>query len=59
MASGDELRAIIGDTFNSIPVSYGLSQNPSDGFLSDLYQAFQQKVAEDPSLSWEALFRVF
>lgn len=57
--SSQALRAMIGDTFNEVPITYGLARNPSDVFLLDLYQVFQQKISEDPSLSWEAFFRVF
>ncbi|WP_157128674.1 hypothetical protein [Cupriavidus sp. USMAA2-4] len=53
------LRDIAGDSHNEVPVNYGLAENPSDGVLLDLYQVYQQKVSEDPSLSWELLIRVF
>ncbi|WP_157128362.1 hypothetical protein [Cupriavidus sp. USMAA2-4] len=53
------LRDIAEDSHNEVPVNYGLAENPSDGVLLDLYQVYQQKVSEDPSLSWELLIRVF
>ena len=58
LASSLALQSLIGNEFHKVKVNYGIAQNPSDGFLLDLYQAYQQKVSEDPSLSWEVLFRV-
>jgi len=39
------------------PVEYWISYNPTDGMLGDLLEAFAQKRAEDPTLSWQLFFR--
>ncbi|WP_153074453.1 hypothetical protein [Paraburkholderia bonniea] len=51
------LKAMIGPTYNGLPVEYGLSENPSDGLLKDLARVLKQKIAEDPSLTWDLLAR--
>lgn len=58
-ASIEAIAAGIGDSYRDTPVTYDLARNRSDGFLSDIAQVFQQKIAEDSTLSWELLLRVF
>lgn len=51
------IQAGFGNTFGNEPVSYAVSINPTGGFLRDLLEAFAQKRAEDPTLSWQLFFR--
>ncbi|WP_156667256.1 hypothetical protein [Ralstonia insidiosa] len=48
---------MIGTRFNGVPISYSNAINPTGGFIDDLSRVFQQKLAENPSLSWELLVR--
>ncbi|MBY4707380.1 hypothetical protein K6V18_20335 [Ralstonia insidiosa] len=56
-ASRRELSNMIGTRFNGVPISYSNAINPTGGFIDDLSRVFQQKLAENPSLSWELLVR--
>lgn len=58
-ASREELRAAIGDSYHGVPVTYANAFNPTHGLIDDVARVFQQKLAENPSLSWELLVRVF
>lgn len=51
------LSKMIGARFNGVPVSYSNAINPTGGFIDDLQRVFQQKLSENPDLSWELLVR--
>jgi len=62
--SSDSLRQLtlnIGSTYKNEPVAYEVFYNPTEGFLSDVAEAFAQKQRETPEikdrweLMWEAL----
>jgi hypothetical protein len=59
IASRQELEMAVGPKYLDMPVSYGNAYNASGGFISDLATVFQQKISENPSLSWELLARIF
>jgi len=51
-ASKDRLKLILGQNYNNEPIRYALAENPSSGVLLDLLTVFEQKMAEDPTLTW-------
>jgi hypothetical protein len=53
--SKGRIRAYLGKNYNNEPITYGFLPNPgSNGsnLLLDLLTVFEQKMAEDPTLSW-------
>lgn len=53
------VQSILGESYNGEPVTVAASYNPIDGYqgAGDLIEVFAQKLAEDPSLSWQLFFR--
>ncbi|WP_153101360.1 hypothetical protein [Paraburkholderia hayleyella] len=51
------LSSMIGLSNKGAPVEYVLSENPTEGFLSDLARVLKQKTTEIPGLSWDLLVR--
>lgn len=51
------IKAMLGESYDNEPISYAASYNPTETILSDLLEAFAQKRAEDPTLSWQLFFR--
>lgn len=56
-ASTRRTSSLLGTEYDGEPVTYKTSYNPTDGTLGDLLEAFAQKRAEDPTLSWQLFFR--
>ena len=56
-ASMNLVREALGERFSEMPMSYFVSYNPTEGVLLDLLEAFAQKLAEDPTLTWQLFFR--
>lgn len=52
------IEATFGTTYEGNPITkYQISLNPTDELFRDLLEAFSQKLAEDPTLSWQLFFR--
>lgn len=56
-ASMNLVKEALGRRFDEMPISYFVSYNPTEGALLDLLEAFAQKLAEDPTLTWQLFFR--
>lgn len=56
-ASARRVRAMLGLEYDGEPMTYSLSYNPTEGIFGDLLEVFEQKLAEDWTLSWQLFFR--
>lgn len=54
--STQRVKNMLDNTYNGEPVEFSESINPSLWF-EDLLEVFAQKIAEDPTLSWQLFFR--